>query len=301
MKTILNGFGGIALVLVMLAVSPLAAQTAPTVGSAYSTGGDYPYKPKNTDQSPAFQTNAVPRTEESYGTDKYVAVWGGANLFQQADPSVKDNFGLGIKQDLSLKDSTNFAVGAKIGYIWNLNDLRFYGEKSSLTLLPSIEGEFIYTNNNGSKLQLAGSISDGVNTASGKLEQHYDLDIYALTVNPIMRVQWGIFRPYIGFGIGGAYVDAKNKGITAEGTVNGSPVSGELWSSGGSESQVAFCFQGIAGTDVFLSKQWSLFLEYKYLGLVGLEFEKAIGGYATYDMGDIYGNHLVVAGLKFHY
>ena len=269
---------------------------------ADTVGGSYPYMPKNTPETnPAFQASVAPRKEKEYQTGNYAAVWGGANLFQQADPSVKDNYGLGIKAGLDLKDAMNFAVGAKIGHIWDLDGLKFYGEKSSLKLMPSVEGEFIYTQNNGSKLQWNGTLTDGVDTVSGELNQKYDMSIYALTVNPILRVQWGMFRPYIGFGIGGAYLNAENKGINGKGTINGSPASGEVWSGGGSESEVVFCFQGIAGTDIFLNDRWSVFVEYKYLGLVGLEFDKAIGGNATYEMGDIYGNHLAVVGIKFHY
>jgi opacity protein-like surface antigen len=105
----------------------------------------------------------------------------------------------------------------------------------------------------------------------------------------------------VDFDIGGAYVEAKNNGIYGQGTVNGVPASGQIWPDGGSESEVAFCFQGIAGTDIFLNERWSLFIEYKYLGLVGLEFDKAIGRNATYDKGAVYGNHLAVAGIKYHY
>ncbi|MDR0533157.1 MAG: outer membrane beta-barrel protein [Verrucomicrobiales bacterium] len=288
----------------------LMAQQPPEVGSAYRNGGSYPYMAKNNDPAPipAFQTSVKPRTE--YGTENYVAVWGGANLFQDAGPRIKDNLGLGIKADLSLKDSTDFAVGLKIGHIWKPDSITISGEKSPVTFLPSVEGEFIYTQNSNSSLGWNGSVWYGNtnNTATADLTQKFSMNIYALTANPIMRIQWSIFRPYIGFGIGGAYVEGKLKTLSGNASINSADYpeyngnySGSTDLLNASEDQFAFCFQGIAGTDIFLDDRWSIFAEYKYLGLVGLEFNKALAGYATYDFGDVYGNHLVVAGIKFHY
>ena len=311
--------------IVLLGISSnLMAQNPPVIGSAYKNGGAYPYVSKDNPVShdtnlytikdgnlvPAFQTNVEPRKEKGYGTENYVAVWGGANLFQNADPQVKDNFGLGIKADLNIKDSTDFAVGVKIGHIWQPKGITVYGEDSSVTFLPSVEGEFIYTQNSSSSLGWHGSVWYGNtnNTATANITQKFSMNIYALTANPILRIQWGIFRPYVGLGLGGAYVEGKLKtlsGNVAINTVDYPQYNGNY--SGGtdllkaSEDQFAFCFQGIAGTDIFLNDRWSIFAEYKYIGLVGLEFKKALAGYATYDFGDVYGNHLVVAGIKFHY
>jgi hypothetical protein len=290
-------------------VLPLKAQTPAYV---VKDGNIYPAA---TDKSPAFKTNVEPRKE--YGAEHYVAAWGGANLLQQGDEAKVSGYGESV--NLSLRSGVGFAAGFKVGQIWNFenngNQLTVYGEKTSVTFMPSIEGEFIYANSSDAKLRFGASYSDGTNSVNGSIYQKFDMDIYALMVNPVLRVQWGRFRPYVGFGVGGAYVTGKNKGVGASGTVNAPGYAGYLdpvlgtvngqgsgtieGLGGGSDSDIVFAFQGLVGTDIFINKEWSVFLEYKYLGLVGLEFDRGYG--LKYDMGDVYGNHLVTAGIKFHY
>jgi opacity protein-like surface antigen len=233
-----------------------------------------------------------PRPE--YAVGSYAAVWGGGNLLQDGSPSIKDNFSLGLKQKLSLNDSVGFATGIKLGYIWKPDpiSINYNPDKNQhpTTVLPSIEGEFIYSDVSDSNLSY--------NVSGGSIQQRFEMNIYAFTINPILRFQWGKFRPYFGVGFGGAYVEGKNQGIYA--VAPGYPTT-QVLPSGGSDSDIAFCFQAMAGTDYFLSQEWSVFLEYKYLGLTGLEFDKGLGGAATYQMGDVYGNHLVIAGIKYHF
>jgi opacity protein-like surface antigen len=284
-------FIGLALMLAVSVVSPSAAQNTTVSGSA-TPAGDYPYMIKNgviaPANAPAFQTSTAPRPDANHAN--YVAVWGGGNLLQQADPRDKLNDGLNDYEKLSLKDKVGFAIGAKIGHTWQIDGVTVYNKPGQFFF--SLEGEFIYSDISNSRLKYheAGYVD--------YYQQNFDLTIYAATVNPIMRAKFGIFSPYVGVGVGGAYVTGKNKGI--DWVVPGAG-SDRVWPSGGSESEVVFAFQGIAGTDIAIAKEWSLFVEYKYLGLVGLEFDKAVDGLATYDMGDVYGNHLVVAGIKFHY
>jgi opacity protein-like surface antigen len=287
----------------VLTGTALPLRAAPPPSYVIRNGNIYP---ADSDKTPAFRAVATPRAE--YGTEHYIAVWGAANFLQTSDENKISGYGESL--DLALKSDLSFAAGFKFGHIWNLNDsggIAIHGEKKNVTILPSIEGEFIYAGNNGSKMQWDGAFRYGDYTVN-KIYQKFDMDIYALMLNPIVRGQWGRFRPYVGFGVGGAYVTAQGRGIYADGTKHttdgqgrpvNQPVSDQIERGGGNDSKFAFAFQGLAGTDIFLNQHWSLFMEYKFLGLVGLQFD-AGGGY-KYDMGDVYGNHLVGLGVKYHY
>ncbi|MDR1144748.1 MAG: porin family protein [Verrucomicrobiales bacterium] len=209
--------------------------------------------------APAFRSDAAPRREQ----ENYVALWGGANVFQHAD--VIDDASPLFGEKFSLKDSISWAAGVKAGHSWDLgtiDGISVRGKPASWQF--SLEGEFIYT------------AWDNKLKWSGYELADWNLDIYALTVNPVLRFNLGTFRPYFGAGAGAAVVHQYigNKDLNIE----------------DSSTSVEFVFQGIAGTDIMLNDNWSLFLEYKFLALAEVDYD-----------WDIYGNHLVAAGVKFHY
>ncbi|MDR1305077.1 MAG: outer membrane beta-barrel protein [Verrucomicrobiales bacterium] len=246
--------------------------------------------------APDFRAEAQPRAEVEYGADNYIAVLGGVNAFQDAAPSLKLTEGWQPRRaGLQLKDRTGWAGGLKAGHTWQLAD---DGQRGLLAL--SLEGEFIYSGVHDTKLGArVSNYGFAGTTVSGEIYQQFNVDILALTVNPVLRLQLGRFSPYVGVGVGGAYVEAQHKGIYATGEIGG--IKGTYGfdpTVGGSTDTVVFCFQVMAGADFYLSKEVSLFLEYKYLGLVGLEvFKTPVGGF--YDLGAVYGNHLAMVGVRF--
>jgi opacity protein-like surface antigen len=236
------------------------------------------YEIRNGAGTPKFQANAAPRQEK----ENYVAVWGGGNVFQNADFRVKDSVGYGINEKLSLKNQLGWAVGAKLGHTWNLHEITSYDKPGLLQF--SLEGEFIYTATDTELKYGSAKVLDG------------NMDIYALMVNPILRFNFGTFRPYMGFGVGGALVTAK---VNDFGVIT--DYLGVI-SDHATRSTAAFAFQGIAGTDIALSDTWSLFLEYKFLGLVGVDYDLTLDAEKVGKIeSDVYGNHLITVGIKLHY
>ncbi|MDR1146614.1 MAG: outer membrane beta-barrel protein [Verrucomicrobiales bacterium] len=277
-----------------------------TVTGSLSAADDARYEIVNGNIVPAQKTNALapdfraeaqPRAEVECGADNYIAVLGGVNAFQTSSPSLKATDSWQPRRTgLQLKDRTGWAGGLKAGHTWQLSD---DGQRGLLAL--SLEGEFIYSGVHDTKLGTprVSNYPFAGHTVSGKIYQQFNMDILALTVNPVLRLQLGRFSPYVGVGVGGAYVEAQHKGLFATGEIDGRKGTyGFDPTVGGSTDTVVFCFQAMAGADFYLSKDISLFLEYKYLGLVGLEaFKTPVSGY--YDLGAVYGNHLATVGVRF--
>ncbi|MDR1304334.1 MAG: outer membrane beta-barrel protein [Verrucomicrobiales bacterium] len=230
--------------------------------------------------APAFRSDAAPRQEK----ENYVALWGGINVLQDGDFRAKDSLGLGIDEKLSLKNQFGYAAGVKVGHTWDLTTGDNAADQS-MRLQFSLEGEFIYTTAD-TKMKWS-----GYDVLDGKM------DIYALTVNPILRFDLGTFRPYVGVGVGGALINEKanNFGVWSNPPYN-------IVSDHSTNSTVVLAFQGIAGTDIVLNDSWSLFFEYKFLGL--LDFKHDVT-YLAQKIGKIdsnlCGNHLLAVGVKLHY
>ncbi|MDR2463959.1 MAG: acyloxyacyl hydrolase [Verrucomicrobiales bacterium] len=281
--------------LVALPVLSLTVQDTVSGGAAPQTGSNYqgaalyeifpdgnivpaPNNPRHADyqrQQIAFRAAAETRK------DAYLSLGYGVNAAQQGDWSCE---GEGNRAEGGLKSSVGYAANFRGGYTWQLGDA---DAKDNLLAL-SLEGEMLYTWNPGVKIK--GAFADGAPTESGK----FDLHIWALMVNPILRFQLGKFVPYVGVGIGGALVLAAN------------PVDGSMgrliWSD--SRYGAAFAFQGMTGFDYYFNDSWSIFTEYKYLGLAGLNFNQYVNGNKTDDdlkTKDILGNHLLMVGVRWHF
>ena len=204
-----------------------------------------------------------------------VSLFGGANLNRPDDAKVS-GFGLG-SSNLSTKGSDLGGVaGIKLGY-----DFTPFNEGSVLEVAPALEFEGFYTG-----FQHKGSVDrlSGVGLEA-------DLDLGVISLNPLLKFKYQSIQFYGGFGLGGAYIStdgAKGTGL-ASGLVQPQ-----------ASNDTVFALQGIAGVDLWVAQNWSLFTEYKYLNL----FDGKLGKSSATQMKasfDSFGMHIVNAGIRYHF
>ncbi|HPC73732.1 MAG TPA: porin family protein [Syntrophales bacterium] len=165
-------------------------------------------------------------------------------------------------RDISLDNSWN--LGIKAGYIF-----------PQVPYL-AVEAEYNYMFKQDVDKQTVGDIN-----LTGE-----DIKTQALMANLILRYPHEMFRPYIGFGIGWAWIDAKLTG-TEVGT--GDAVSRD-------ESDNAWAWQLLAGVNFAFAKDWSADLGYRYL--VAENFSVSPEGVDT----DIkYKNSTITLGINYHF
>ncbi|MDR2463490.1 MAG: outer membrane beta-barrel protein [Verrucomicrobiales bacterium] len=208
---------------------------------------------------PAFKADARPRGDEHHN---YVAVYHGGAVAQEASVKVNN------AADWKSKSALGLSGGFKYGFVTKTSDE---------LIAVALEIELLNT----TLFDVYGTAKVG----SGKTDK---LDLYttALMFNPILGFQLdGPVVPYVGCGLGGAYIIASgSKGRY-----------GDYWKT---HDALAMAVQGIAGVDFYVTKRWSIYTEYKYLGLIGPDFRDN-GNSIKVD--GILNNHLVTAGAKFYF
>lgn len=227
----------------------------------------------------AKETEPTPKNYEkelkSGITGWSVSVYGGANLNRPDDAKVS-GFGLG-SSNLSTKGSNLGGVaGIKVGY-----DFTSINRESLLEVTPALEFEGFYTG-----FQHKGSVDrlSGVGLEA-------DLDLGVISLNPLLKFKYQSIQFYGGFGLGGAYIStngAKGTGLA----------SGLVQPQASNDTVLAL--QGIAGVDLWLAQNWSLFTEYKYLNL----FDGKLGKESSTQLNtsfDSFGMHIVNAGIRYHF
>ncbi|MFQ3670587.1 MAG: outer membrane beta-barrel protein [Verrucomicrobiia bacterium] len=161
-------------------------------------------------------------------------VYGGANLGQFTDNA-----------RFSYRSSVQPAAGIKFGYTWPFDAVatdQFQDEFGGFRLGGGIEVDLGYMRN-----ELKGTLN-GVGFSA-------DVDSAVFVTNFLLKGRNGKFQPYIGPGIGAAFMQASNYNLGGR----------------ASDDQVVFVFQGVAGLDYFFTPQWSLFGEYRFLGFQDVE------------------------------
>ena len=226
----------------------------------------------------AKETEPTPKNYEkelkSGITGWSVSVFGGANLNRPDNTSVS-GFGLG-SSNLSTKGSDLGGVaGIKVGY-----DFTPFNEGSVLEVAPALEFEGFYT----------GFLHKGsVDRLSG-VGLEADLDLGVISLNPLLKFKYQSIQFYGGFGLGGAY-------ISTDGAKGTGLASGLIQPQASNDT--VFALQGIAGVDLWVAQNWSLFTEYKYLNLFDGKLGKASANQMNASF-DSFGMHLVNAGVRYH-
>lgn len=185
----------------------------------------------------------------------YVGAWLGAVTGGKAS----------FRNDLrggELGDSTGFTGGLKLGYSW----------QTPIFIRPSVEVEFAYLTDD---LTPTGSVNGSVRKTGQLKSGGGDLSAIVGTVNLVLALDLGAIRdqvgefvaalhPYIGVGVGGAYSSVDPfvaKVRTSEGRNEKIRVDGG--------SKIGFAYQLLAGLEIDLDDELSIFGEYKRMSLEG--------------------------------
>lgn len=239
---------------------------------------------------PMYKTKAVLRPGE-FPVGVSAGIFGGANIAQEGNLDITSPFAPGVTASLDTKNAIGGVAGIRAAYTWaglsGFDGLPPAGVDGSFRWLPSIQGEFFWT---GYKYKAQQNFS-GVNTTFTS-----DVNTYVLSLDPIMRFQVGAFRPYAGFGIGGAYITADSARVDASGF--GLSAGTDLT---GSSDCFAFAVQALAGCEYFFAQNWTVSLDYKYLSLVNPEFDSDDAQKSLHYSLDALSQHVVTVGVNFYF
>jgi len=202
--------------------------------------------------------------------------------------AVGPSIGVFGNTSVSEKNQLGGVAGIKGGYTWpGWDKWNITSVNGDFAVLPSIDYEFFWT---GYKFKGQGTYDDiGTQLTA-------DVNAYVFSLDPTIKFQIGMFRPYIGAGIGGAYITADHgvasiTGIGSENLI-------------GSSNDFCFAVQGLAGVEVFIAKNWTLSLNYKYLDLVSPTFNAGSGQSGVIPVryhSDSLGQNIVTAGVNCYF
>jgi opacity protein-like surface antigen len=208
-------------------------------------------------------------------TGYYIGAYGGLNFLQSTFGTTKVSANASGIGDLTTKSSLGGIGGIKFGYDWPFEGSEpvdmFNKELQDQKLLLSggIEGDVF-----GAYIPYKGQDSSGhVVTA--------DFDTFAALINFLLKAQIGDFRPYFGPGIGIAHIWGRNYNAL------GNKPDG---------STTEFAFQMSAGTDYFITPEWSIFADYKWFGMADTHIFNAPELKMT-----TFGAHFLSFGIRYHY
>ena len=120
-----------------------------------------------------------------------------------------------------------------------------------------------------------------------------DVNTCTFMYTPKLKFNLGAWRPYVGFGVGGTYVNAGNVQLTGS---NGSSVG-----LTGSGDDVDFSAEALAGFEVFVDPHWSLSFDYKYLYVLDPTFHGNIDGVPIQYKINGLNSSIFTAGINFYF
>ncbi|QSR84571.1 hypothetical protein [Methylacidimicrobium sp. B4] len=230
-----------------------------------------------------------PSAKEALGpkTGLYFGIFGGAAFGMSNGVSALDSpplFSAGGRAT----PGTAAVGGLEVGY-----NFRSYALDSgkSYWLQPAAQFEAFYLGQATESGSLTGGVAGTPGISSYQFGSNLNMGVFlvdgvAKLVTPIGLV------PYIGGGIGGAY-------LASSGTSFVGP-AGNLLSSG-SYAQGAFAGQGLAGLQYNLNEHWSIFAEYKILYIKETQFSYGMttGNTMLIKYPEYY--NIAIAGLRFNF
>jgi opacity protein-like surface antigen len=236
-----------------------AAKTTPA-----ATGGRIQVAPSQTAATAEKPTGFVvqPPQLRQPATGWNAAIFGGANLFQTTTASDTVNLVGPGPSSVGLDGSSRVdgAGGLKFGYVWSFDEEpidQFQHETGGMRLSGGMEVEAFWVGNTYKGNNTGGPVS-------------INMDAAVFMLNPTLRAQFGNWRPYIGGGIGVTYISA-------------SDYSGPSATTQSEDDTTALAYQGIAGVDYFISPEWSVFTEFKYLVFSNFDLYSGGAGKVHYD------------------
>ncbi len=260
-----------------------AAASAPASQAAGATGAE------ETGGKEGMKETLAPKEALGPKTGLYFGIFGGAAFGMSNGVGALNSpplFSAGGRAT----PGTAAVAGLQVGY-----NFRSYALDSakSYWLQPAAQFEAFYLG----QATESGSLSGGLVGVPGSTSSSYqfgsNLNMGVFLVDGVAKFVTPIgLVPYIGSGIGGAY-------LASSGTSFAGP-AGNLLSSG-SYSQGAFAGQGLAGLQYNLGEHWSLFAEYKILYIKETQFSYGMtsGNTMLIKYPEYY--NIAIAGLRFNF
>ena len=258
---------GLLIVLACVALAPLArAGTEMTQAPA----------PDESDTKSMMQVHTEVRDVPKTGLS--VGIFGGVNAIQDGDFHLTAP---GVSLNGTTKDNLGAVAGIHIENTWpSFAAIGSTDPAEPQLVMPAMGLDLFWMGNRYSAADGAGN------------SLHADTDSFSFLYVPKVKFNLGIFRPYIGAGIGGTYTDAGNASITTP---------GGTFNLTGSRDDLDFTAMGTAGAEIFVSDNIAFDLAYRYLYIMDPTFHGNIGGTAVNYKVDNLGNHLFTLGLNYYF
>lgn len=232
----------------------------------------------------------APSANEALGPKSglYFGIFGGAAFGMSNGVSALDSpplFSAGGRAT----PGTAAVAGIQVGY--NFRSIALDSAKS-YWLQPAAQFEAFYLGQATESGSLTGGVVGTAVSSSNQFGSNLNMGVFlvdgvAKFVTPIGLV------PYIGGGIGGAY-------LASSGTSFVGPSGADLLSTG-SYAQGAFAGQGLVGLQYNLSEHWSLFAEYKILYIKETQFSYLMTSGNTMLIKYPESYNIAIAGIRFQF
>jgi len=201
-----------------------------------------------------------------FGTGFYVALDGGANVYQDVNRGREHVFANGDVFSINSDSNVGGYGGIKVGYVFGKSTVRFAVEEDMFYNGIATDRQAFF--NNTEILHSTNTINSG-----------------AFMTNFIIRFAFGKFQPYAGGGVGAYWAETSGADVTIVRT-------GRTFEGAGGKRSGSFAWDVVAGTDYYWNCKFSTFIEYHFLDYVALDV-----GEGNHQVGQ----HLVGGGLRFHF
>jgi opacity protein-like surface antigen len=218
------------------------------------------------------------------------------------------------KGQIPLNEGDNGQLGTYIcvkgGYDFAVRDVQLaFG--SPVPMRTGMELEFIYLGSY-EKLDLSPSSTGTANPGDQVLPsvgtETYNLNVYNVNLNGLVKFEDLPVTPYFGGGVGCAVLYSTNHKMKVDGIdATGTPVTYET--AVGSANNVCLSLQAIVGLERKIYENLSLFIEYKFLAFMDVQFNYGnesttttppVAGGAS-SSNDFMAQQIISSGLKWSF
>jgi opacity protein-like surface antigen len=228
----------------------------------------------------------------------YLGAAGGAMVQQIVQSGTVTAVG---QQPLNEDDSGRLGtyIAGRVGYDFAIRDVQLaFGGPTPMRTAMELEFNYLGAYE---KMPLYPNSGPKVGTET------FNLNAYSVLLNGLVKFEELPVIPYFGGGVGCAVLYSSNHKVTVNGTVNGSPV--DYSTSTGTANNVCLALQAIVGLERQIYQNLSLFLEYRFLAYMNVQFaygnestpNGAINTGGSNSSNDFLANQILSAGLKWSF
>jgi opacity protein-like surface antigen len=222
--------------------------------------------------------------------DGHWYVGGGAGAMLQQTISNGSTTSVG-NPPLDQTDSGNlgFYAAGKVGYDFAVRDVQLaFGGPTPMRTAMELEGSYLGTYE---KIPLQ-------NGGQGAGTESYNLSAYAVMLNGLIKFEDLPVTPYFGGGVGAAVLYSNNHKITDS--------AGDALTTTTSANNVCLALQAIVGLERNIYENLSVFIEYKFLAYMDVQFSygnetsvNELGG--SNSSNNFMANQIITSGLKWSF